>query len=260
MRIGLLGPVTAGPDGVPAPGGVLLRGALARLALDTGRVRLATDVLVDALWGTDPPDAVTNALQALVSRLRRALGAGRGRHRPGGYLLDVEPARTSTRSGSRSWSPRARAPRPGAGPPLLVEATALWRGPALADVRRLPFGDRPRRGWRSCARPPWSWPRRGGAPLGEPEAELDAELEALLVAEHPLRERVAAVLVRCLHADRPAGRGAGRLRAMPGPARRRAGRRPGSAAHLAAAGELAVLRADAPGRRRRAGRRTCARR
>ena len=48
MRIGLLGPVTAGPDGVPAPGGVLLRGALARFALDAGR-SVATDVLVDAL-------------------------------------------------------------------------------------------------------------------------------------------------------------------------------------------------------------------
>ena len=89
MRIGLLGPVTAGPDGVPAPGGMLLRGALARLALDTGRV-VATDVLVDALWGTEPPDTVTNALQALVARLRRALGAGVVATVPGGYRLTVD--------------------------------------------------------------------------------------------------------------------------------------------------------------------------
>ena len=48
MRIGLLGTVTAGTDGAPAPGGPLLRGALARLALDAGRV-VGTDTLVDAL-------------------------------------------------------------------------------------------------------------------------------------------------------------------------------------------------------------------
>ena len=57
MRIGLLGPVIAGPDGAPAPGGVRLRGALARLALDAGRT-MSRDVLVDALWGAEPPDAV----------------------------------------------------------------------------------------------------------------------------------------------------------------------------------------------------------
>jgi len=51
VRIGLLGPVTAGAEGAagaPAPGGPLLRGALARLALDAGRP-LNTDTLVDAL-------------------------------------------------------------------------------------------------------------------------------------------------------------------------------------------------------------------
>ena len=53
MRIGLLGPVTAGPDGAPAPGGPLLRGMLARLALDAGRP-VGTDTLVDALWGDEP--------------------------------------------------------------------------------------------------------------------------------------------------------------------------------------------------------------
>jgi len=86
VRIGLLGPVTAGPDGAPAPGGVLLRGALARLALDAGRA-VPTEVLIDALWGADPPDTVANALQALVARLRRALGPGVVATVPGGYRL-----------------------------------------------------------------------------------------------------------------------------------------------------------------------------
>jgi len=103
VRIGLLGPVTAGPDGVPAPGGVMLRGALARLALDAGR-SVATDVLVDALWGTEPPDTVTNALQALVARLRRALDEFKvngiattvGLHKRLAQLDDVQAARFDT--------------------------------------------------------------------------------------------------------------------------------------------------------------------
>ena len=84
--------MTAGPDGAPAPGGVRLRGALARLALDAGRT-VSKDVLVDALWGAEPSDAVTNALQALVARLRRALGADVVETVPGGYRLVVALAR-----------------------------------------------------------------------------------------------------------------------------------------------------------------------
>ena len=225
MRIGLLGPVTAGPDGVPAPGGVLLRGALARLALDAGR-SVATDVLVDALWGTDPPDTVTNALQALVARLRRALGAGVVATVPGGYRLTVDRQDVDALR-FESLVAAARRLDPAQARPLLVEATALWRGPALADVRRLPFGEPAAARLEELRAAAVELSAEAALRLGEPDAELDA-LEALLAAE-PLRESAAAVLARCLHAtgrqvealavlDRTRDRLADELGVDPGPA------------------------------------------
>jgi DNA-binding SARP family transcriptional activator len=46
---------------------------LSRLAVDAGRP-VSVAVLVDAVWGEQPPAGENNALQTLVSRLRRALG------------------------------------------------------------------------------------------------------------------------------------------------------------------------------------------
>jgi len=75
LRIAVLGPleVRAGP-GLPLVevAGPRLRRLLLRLALDPGRV-VTTGQLVDAVWDEDPPAGAANALQALVSRLRRLL-------------------------------------------------------------------------------------------------------------------------------------------------------------------------------------------
>ena len=180
MRIGLLGPVTAGPDGAPAPGGVRLRGALARLALDAGRT-VSRDVLVDALWGAEPPDGVTNALQALVARLRRALGADVVETVPGGYRLAVDPHDVDALR-FESLVAAARGLDPAQARALLVEAMALWRGPALADVRRLPFGDVAAARLDELRATAVELSAHAALLLGEPGAELDA-LGALLAAE-----------------------------------------------------------------------------
>uniref|UniRef100_UPI0015F0C027 AfsR/SARP family transcriptional regulator n=1 Tax=Pseudonocardia pini TaxID=2758030 RepID=UPI0015F0C027 len=100
MRIGVLGPVAAwGPSGVDvAPSGLRLRGLLARLALAPGRT-VTAEILVDDLWGSEPASA--NALQALVSRLRRALGPEVVATVPGGYRLEVDPSDVETASATR---------------------------------------------------------------------------------------------------------------------------------------------------------------
>ena len=85
VRIGVLGPVD-GPSGLS---GLRLRGLLARLALDAGRP-VSTAALVDGLWDT-PPDNAANALQALVSRLRRSVAGELVVTEPGGYRLAVDP-------------------------------------------------------------------------------------------------------------------------------------------------------------------------
>ena len=182
MRIGLLGPVTAGPDGAPAPGGVLLRGALARLALDAGRA-VPTEVLIDALWGTDPPDTVANALQALVARLRRALGPGVVATVPGGYRLDVDPHDVDAHR-FESLVTTARELDPAQARALLADASALWRGPALADVRRLPFTEP-------------AAARLDGLRATAVELAVEA---ALRLGEPADVDALHALLARCLHA------------------------------------------------------------
>ena len=69
--------------------GSRLRALLALLAVAPGEVRRA-EYLADQLWNGEPPSA--NALQALISRLRRVVGAETVASRPTGYLLDIDPA------------------------------------------------------------------------------------------------------------------------------------------------------------------------
>ena len=69
--------------------GSRLRALLALLAVAPGEVRRA-EYLADQLWNGEPPSA--NALQALISRLRRVVGAESVASRPTGYVLDVDPA------------------------------------------------------------------------------------------------------------------------------------------------------------------------
>src|SRR5882757_2280543 len=74
-------------DGTPVEvPGVRLRTLLIVLALDPGRV-VTTDRLIDGVWGDAPPAEANNALQALVSRLRRAGFTVESRH--SGYRLDL---------------------------------------------------------------------------------------------------------------------------------------------------------------------------
>jgi predicted ATPase/DNA-binding winged helix-turn-helix (wHTH) protein len=68
--------------------GSRLRALLALLAVAPGEVRRA-EYLADQLWNGEPPSA--NALQALISRLRRVVGAESVASRPTGYLLDLGP-------------------------------------------------------------------------------------------------------------------------------------------------------------------------
>jgi DNA-binding SARP family transcriptional activator len=70
--------------------GARLRGLLIALALEPGRV-VQKATLVDWIWGEQPPAEAANALQRLVSRLRKALPDGLVEGQPDGYRLRVEP-------------------------------------------------------------------------------------------------------------------------------------------------------------------------
>src|ERR1700741_3991313 len=89
----MLGPFEVRADdgacaGVP---GARLRGLLIALALKPGQA-VPKGTIVDWIWGEQPPADATNALQRLVSRLRKALPEGLIEGQPGGgYRLTVEP-------------------------------------------------------------------------------------------------------------------------------------------------------------------------
>ncbi|MET7613830.1 helix-turn-helix domain-containing protein, partial [Streptomyces seoulensis] len=92
VRYRLLGTTQAlRPDGTPVPvGGARLRALLTVLALRAGRT-VPAGVLVDEVWGADPPADAPGALQALVGRLRRALGSDAIASVDGGYRLTAAP-------------------------------------------------------------------------------------------------------------------------------------------------------------------------
>src|ERR687895_2517021 len=89
----LLGPIEARAEGRPlALAGTRQRALLAVLLLRAGEPVSRERVIAD-LWGERPPDGAVKTVQAVVSRLRRALGGEAARLVSGtsGYRLRVEP-------------------------------------------------------------------------------------------------------------------------------------------------------------------------
>lgn len=133
--------VTDDADRPVEVGGARLRALLTRLALTPGRA-VGADALVDALWGDAPPADRLNALQSLVSRLRRVL-PGLVESGPAGYRLALDPGRVDAAEFERLAEEGRLAPDPATASRVLGRALALWRGPALADTAGP--GRRPRR-------------------------------------------------------------------------------------------------------------------
>ena len=196
----MLGPleVRADDGGLADVPGARLRGLLIALALKPDRV-VPKASLVDWIWGEDPPADAANALQRLVSRLRKALPEGVVEGQPDGYRLRVAPDAVDAvqferlviagqvRTGDASR--RAR---------LLREALELWRGAAIQDVGLLDSAAFDATVIRLEELRLTAAEERADAEitLGR-GAELVTELTDL-VAAHPLRERLAAALMRAL--------------------------------------------------------------
>ncbi|QGV82193.1 AfsR/SARP family transcriptional regulator [Streptomyces ficellus] len=205
-RFQVLGPARAvRPDGTRAPvTGARLRALLTALVAAGGRT-VPVGRLAGQVWTGEPPADRPAALQALVGRLRRALGRDAVVSAPGGYRLDVRPEDIDLFRFERlaaDGTAALRAGDPAAAARLLDQALDLWRGPALAD---LPGRDGDPLTVRAEHRRTEARRDRLAADvaLGRAEAALTGLAE--LTAEQPLDEPLAALRIRALRAaGRPA--------------------------------------------------------
>ncbi len=100
---------------------------------------MPAELLVDEVWGDDPPASAAHSLESYVSRLRRALspyGVAIER-RGGGYRIDLGRAVLDSQVFEDLVDHAAQALDAGDHPraaSIAKEALGLWHGPVLADV------------------------------------------------------------------------------------------------------------------------------
>jgi predicted ATPase/DNA-binding SARP family transcriptional activator len=208
VDIRILGPIEARADGEALPlGGLRERALLALFALSPGQT-VSTDRLIDELWGEDLPANPSNALQALVSRLRRAVGSDTVVTRAPGYFLDVPPEAVDAARFRALVEAAGNEADPAVRSRVFGEALSLWRGPALAEFPFEEFAQR-----ESSTLEELRLAAIEGRIAADLEsgggAELVPELEQL-VAANPLRESLRASQMLALYR---AGRQAEALRA-----------------------------------------------
>ena len=157
---------------------------------------VATDRLIEDVWGAHPPANATKSLHVYVSQLRRSLGPDVILTRPPGYVLRIEPGRLDLDRFERLRDEAARAD-PQTAADRLHEALALWRGSPFADFTYDAFAQT-------------TIARLEEQRLGALEERIEADLQlgrhaeivaevATLAQEHPLRERIRGAQMLALY-------------------------------------------------------------
>ena len=193
MRFSVLGPLLAqADDGSPLViSRPSQRGTLAVLLLHAAHPPTRT-LLIDALWGDDPPADADAALRVRMSDLRRALGdCDRLVTHQSGYRLILKPGELDVATFGVLAS-RGRdaldSGRPGDAASLLTRASALWRDPPLADVPDTPLLEPVRTALLEQRRDVQEWLIDARLALGEHQGAL-AAIRACIgadpLAEHP---------------------------------------------------------------------------
>ncbi|MEV4508573.1 BTAD domain-containing putative transcriptional regulator [Dactylosporangium sp. NPDC049525] len=143
MRVRMLGPVdVTDGDAVRQVSGLRRKAVLAVLGLSAGRV-VSVEHLVDVVWSGAPPATAANTLQSHISHLRTVLGRREAVvARPPGYLLALDGEATDVQRAERLILAGRNDADPARAAAALRAALELWRGPALADVRAVPWLER----------------------------------------------------------------------------------------------------------------------
>lgn len=189
-------------------GGPKQRSLLALLLINAGEV-LTIDHIIEDLWPGESPHADRKAVQFHIWKLRKTFETETGPcakdtvilSRGPGYVLDLRDHQldsvtfeTLVRRGHDSL-PNL----PQAANDYLSEAMALWRGPAYADVAYEEFAQPEIRRLNELRFTALEDKIETDLYTGV-RLDLVAQLE-LLVASHPLRERLRGQLMRALCAD-----------------------------------------------------------
>jgi DNA-binding SARP family transcriptional activator len=209
MQFRILGPVEVRVDGGwNSISATKWRTVLAVLLLRAGEV-VSTDQLISEVWPEDAPATAVNLISVYVLRLRRLIGDPDGQilvTRSRGYQLLATPDDIDAQRFTRLAAEGRAALSAGDGPKaarLLGEAVGLWHGSrALADVPDSEVVSAAASGLGEARIA--ALELRINADLGcGRHAQVVPELRRLL-AEHPLREGLWALLMRALY-------GSGRL-------------------------------------------------
>jgi DNA-binding SARP family transcriptional activator len=207
MEFRILGPLEVRSNGHSLPlGGPKQRAVLALLLLGANRV-VSRERLIAELWPDAPGGDSEHALTLQISRLRKALSAaGDGEERlvtrAPGYMLRVERDELDLDHCERLVAAGRTALEGGdaeSAVALLREAESLWRGRPLADLEFEPFARLDVERLEELRLTALEERIEAELATGH-HRELVPELEGL-IAEHPLRERLRAQLMRALYAS-----------------------------------------------------------
>jgi len=206
MQFRILGPVEVQVDGSwISISATKWRTVLAVLLLRPREVVL-TEQLISEVWPENPPATATNLISVYVLRLRRLIGDSDGRvlvTRSRGYQLLAGPDEIDAERFARLAAEGRTSLSAGAVPraaELLSEGLGLWQGSrALADVPDSEVVSAAASGLEEARIA--ALELRINADLGcGRQAQVVAELRKLL-AEHPLREGLWALLMRALYSS-----------------------------------------------------------
>jgi DNA-binding SARP family transcriptional activator len=207
MEFRILGPIEALSNGQSLPlGGPKQRAVLALLLLSANRV-VSREHLIAELWPDGPGRDSEHALTLQISRLRKALSAAsdgeeRVVTRAPGYILRVEPDELDLDRNERLVAAGRAALEAGDAESAVAQLRAgesLWRGRPLADLEFEPFARLDVERLEELRLSAFEERIEAELATGRHRA-LIPELEGL-IAEHPLRERLRAQLMRALYAS-----------------------------------------------------------
>ncbi|MFD8243763.1 BTAD domain-containing putative transcriptional regulator [Nocardia sp. NPDC059691] len=188
-------------DGCESAAAPRHRAVFAYLLVNVGRVCSAGRI-IEAIWGTDPPDTARSQIHAAVTAIRKVLREANAAQvlqtTAAGYVALPGPGQLDLAEfTSRIGAGRLlAASEPEAAVAELRAALALWHGEALADLNAV-YVASVRRRLQEKQLAAFEQLTEVELGLGRHEAVLD-ELAAM-VSANPLREKLAGQLILALH-------------------------------------------------------------